>query len=93
MSSILQKAKKEVPPTLTIADLPCVKCSRWTAQRKAAVVRALYEGLLNLPDLLQRYKLSDDEIYEWAQKYRNNGPNGLKATYAGKNAHGKQAKN
>lgn len=71
-------------PPLTIAELPCVKCSRWTAQRKAAVVRALLEKLLPEDELRRRYQISKEELKEWIEKYLNTGAKGLQARNAGK---------
>src|SRR3954470_10160754 len=47
------------------ADLRRGKPKRWTAQRKASVIRAIRRKIINVWDACERYDLSAEEIAEW----------------------------
>ena len=41
---------------------------RWTAQRKAAIIRAIRRKIINVWDACERYDLSAEEIAEWERR-------------------------
>ena len=51
---------------------------RWTAARKADVVRAIARGELSRADAAERYTLSEDELTSWESRYRVRGLAALK---------------
>ncbi|MDF1874049.1 DUF1153 domain-containing protein [Vannielia sp.] len=65
---------------MTRADLPSPETRRWVASRKAAVVRAVSYGLLNLDEAKEMYDISDEEYEGWAQAVERHGEQALKAT-------------
>lgn len=65
---------------MTRADLPAHDTRRWVASRKAAVVRAVDNGLISQEDALSRYGLSADEFQAWVDAVRTHGVAALRAT-------------
>jgi transposase-like protein len=65
---------------LTRADLPAADTRRWVASRKARVVQAVAHGLIPLPEALERYGLSDEELRFWRDAVEKHGEKGLKVT-------------
>jgi hypothetical protein len=50
--------------------LPAQNTVRWTARRKAEVVAAVEGGMLSIPDVCRRYRLSPEEYLEWERHYK-----------------------
>lgn len=50
--------------------LPPQNIMRWTARRKAEVVAAVEGGMLSIPDVCRRYRLSPEEYLEWERHYK-----------------------
>ena len=50
---------------------------RWTARRKAAVVRATRAGVISCEDAYERYLLSPEELAAWEKAFERNGIHGL----------------
>lgn len=65
---------------MTRADLPDPKTRRWVASRKAAVVRAVSNGLITRDQALEAYGLTDEEYGSWELAVANHGEAALKAT-------------
>ena len=65
---------------MTRADLPPKTTRRWVASRKAAVVRAVANGLLAREEAIESYGLSEEEFDSWVLAINNFGPAALKAT-------------
>ncbi|GGE27032.1 hypothetical protein GCM10011360_14220 [Primorskyibacter flagellatus] len=65
---------------MTRADLPPADTRRWVASRKAAVVKAVLNGLVSQEDALERYALSEEEFQEWVWAVSRHGEQALKAT-------------
>lgn len=63
----------------TVSNLPTSYATRWSASRKAAVVRAVHTGELSLGTALQRYRLSGNEFRTWEEHLASEGVHGLKA--------------
>lgn len=61
------------------APLP-VPGQRWTANRKRAVVAAIYRGELNYDDALSRYGLTNEEVGSWIRAAALHGTAGLRVT-------------
>lgn len=57
--------------------LPPAGTKRWSAGRKAAVVRAVREGLLDLTEACERYTLSPEELQSWDEALHQKGVAGL----------------
>ena len=51
---------------------------RWTASRKAELLRDLTRGDLTRAEAQARYGLSSDEIDEWDRRFRDHGYEGLR---------------
>jgi len=62
-----------------ISNLPTSYDTRWSASRKAAVVRAVQTGTLSLGTALERYRLSGNEFRSWEEHLATDGVRGLKA--------------
>ena len=65
---------------LTLADLPDSNTKRWVIRRKAQVVAAVRGGLLSLEDACSRYRLTNDELFNWQQLIDSHGLAGLRTT-------------
>lgn len=65
---------------MTRADLPPPDTRRWVASRKAAVVRAVDNGLITQEEALARYALSEDEFQSWINAVRTHGVEALRVT-------------
>ncbi|MEM8631717.1 MAG: DUF1153 domain-containing protein [Pseudomonadota bacterium] len=65
---------------MTRADLPPAGTRRWVASRKAAVVRAVTNGLIGEDEALKRYDLSTEELQSWRVAVECHGEVALKAT-------------
>lgn len=61
-------------------ELPPPDTNRWTAQRKAAVVKAVLSGVINLEEVCRRYRLSVDEFRSWHNAMERHGMRGLYTT-------------
>lgn len=70
---------------MTRADLPAPDTRRWVASRKAAVVRAVTNGLISAEEACQRYGLSQEELIVWCDSFSRHGEAGLKITLARQN--------
>jgi transposase-like protein len=59
-------------------DLPRGAPKRWTAQRKAAVIRAIRRKVITVWDACKRYDLSAAELAEWERNLDRFGTPGLR---------------
>ena len=50
---------------------------RWTAWQKAAVIRAVRNGMLTPAEVRARYLLSDEELASWQADFDRSGIAGL----------------
>lgn len=66
---------------ITPVDLPPPETVRWTANRKAIVVRAVRAGLMPLQEVLNRYHMTEKELLIWEQGLKDDGEVGLKVTH------------
>ena len=62
------------------ADLPSKDTERWVASRKAAVVRGVIYGLISQSEALERYRISEEEFFEWVRAVSKHGECALKTT-------------
>ncbi len=65
---------------LTIESLPPPDTKRWVIRRKAEVVFAVRNGLIDLGEACERYQLSAEEFLNWEQLIAAHGLRGLKVT-------------
>jgi Protein of unknown function (DUF1153) len=65
---------------MTRADLPPATTRRWVASRKAAVAKAVANGLISESEALTRWSLSKEELNEWLRALDRHGIGALKAT-------------
>ncbi|MFV0358558.1 DUF1153 domain-containing protein [Tropicimonas sp.] len=65
---------------MTRADLPPKGTRRWVASRKAAVVKGVLSGLINLDEAIAMYGLSKEEFESWTHAAAAHGISGLKTT-------------
>lgn len=72
---------------LSLADLPPPDTRRWVASRKAVLVNAVTYGLVQLPDVLERYGLSEEEFALWCAAVEKHGVAALKVTTIQKYRH------
>lgn len=61
-------------------DLPESYATRWSASKKAAVVRAVQAGVISLSRAMAIYRLSHHEYASWQQSYALSGIPGLRAS-------------
>jgi hypothetical protein len=59
--------------------LPPVNTTRWVARRKAAVVKAVAEGMLGRAEACARYGISEAELRLWERAIASSGVPGLRA--------------
>jgi len=71
---------------ITVKDLPPITTVRWTANKKAIVVRAVLHKLIPLEDVLRLYCMTEQEFEFWAEGLIKYGVVGLKVTYFQKRA-------
>jgi len=65
---------------MTRADLPEPKTKRWVASRKAAVVKAISNGLMGRDEVMSTYDLSEEELDAWHSAVEEFGEAALKTT-------------
>ena len=53
---------------------------RWVVRRKSALVRAVREGRISLPDAFRRYDITMDEYLAWERALARIGVAGLRST-------------
>lgn len=63
------------------ADLPSNHAIHWVPKRKAAVVRAIAGGAIELDEALRRYRLSQDELRTWQSRLAREGVGGLRMAH------------
>ena len=61
-----------------------LRITRWTANRKAGVVRAIANGTLSFDEAFRRYGVTREEVLSWSDKLGNYGLNGLKVFQGGR---------
>ena len=72
-----------VPEALSripVAHLPTVRTRHWIPRHKAAVVAAVRQGALSLPEACDRYMLTEEEFYSWADAIDQHGIEGLRSS-------------
>jgi hypothetical protein len=57
----------------TVADLPQPDTKRWVAGRKAALVAAVRNGIIDLPEACRRYQISEEEFRAWERAIAAHG--------------------
>lgn len=65
---------------LTRSDLPPVNTKRWVARRKATVVAAVDNGLIDAREACEMYRLSDEELDLWRSAVHKHGAGALRVT-------------
>ncbi|MBV8977539.1 MAG: DUF1153 domain-containing protein [Alphaproteobacteria bacterium] len=68
--------------SLTLADLPKPRKTRWVWRRKAEVVAAVRGGLISLDEACERYALSIEEYLSWEHALAHHGATALRATHS-----------
>jgi len=58
-------------------SLPAKGDVRWTPWRKRDVVLALRQGTITAPDVIERYRLSREELADWIECFERHGIAGL----------------
>lgn len=62
------------------AGLPPLDTSRWSPQRKAAVVEGVRNGTITIEEACLRYRLSAEEFASWERAIEAHGVAALRAT-------------
>jgi hypothetical protein len=65
---------------LTRSDLPPANTKRWVARRKATVVAAVDNGLIEAAEACAMYQLSDEELDLWREAVQRHGAAALRVT-------------
>jgi hypothetical protein len=65
---------------LTRSDLPPANTKRWVARRKATVVAAVDNGLIDSAEACETYRLSDEELDLWRSAMHKHGAAALRVT-------------
>jgi transposase-like protein len=60
--------------------LPPIETTRWVARRKAAIVTAVADGVLDRSEACRRYGISDAELRLWEHAIACAGVPGLRVT-------------
>ena len=66
--------------SLSRADLPHMNTTRWVASRKAVVVAAVQNGLIDREEAMRMYGLSEEELDSWCAAMAEFGVGALKTT-------------
>ena len=61
-------------------QLPAIGTRHWVPRHKAAVVAAVRQGVLSLRDACDRYMLTEEEFYSWADAIDQHGIDGLRSS-------------
>ena len=67
-------------PPLSIDDLPPPDTKRWVVRRKASVVYAVENGMIELTEACRRYGISLEEYDSWKRLLVRHGVGGLRVT-------------
>lgn len=65
---------------LTRSDLPPVNTDRWVARRKAIVVAAVDNGLMDAEEACELYRISQEELDAWREAMARHGASALRVT-------------
>lgn len=65
---------------LTKSDLPPADTDRWVARRKAVVVAAVDNGLIEAEEACEMYRLSPEELDTWRSAVARHGASALRVT-------------
>ncbi len=65
---------------MTRSDLPAPNTKRWVARRKATVVAAVDNGLIEPAEACEMYRLSSEELDLWRSAVRDHGAAALRVT-------------
>lgn len=65
---------------LTRSDLPPVNTDRWVARRKAVVVAAVDNGLVEATEACEMYGISQEELDAWRAAMARHGASALRVT-------------
>ena len=65
---------------LNLESLPPADTKRWVIRRKAEVVTAVRDGLIDLDEACERYRLSVEEFLNWERLIVSHGLPGLRST-------------
>jgi hypothetical protein len=65
---------------ITKSDLPHPDTRRWTANRKAVLVRAVEAGIISRSEALDRYRMEELEFEIWEKEFARYGADGLRIT-------------
>lgn len=60
--------------------LPPADTKRWSSRRKAAVIMAVWRGVITREQACERYLLSEEELAGWETAFEKRGTRGLLAT-------------
>ena len=72
---------ESLPRTKSAAyELPPPDTKRWTPQRKASVVDAVFSGVMSFEEVHRRYGLSVEEFRSWNNAMKRYGMRGLYTT-------------
>jgi transposase-like protein len=63
-----------------MSELPSENVGRWTAHRKAAVVKAVNAGEVTREEICGRYQISIEELLSWQRDYESHGLHALRST-------------
>lgn len=63
-----------------VLDAAKVETFRWSASRKAVVVKAVHEGKLSAADVERRFGISAEEFASWSRSLDKHGVAGLRSS-------------
>lgn len=64
---------------MSIDLLPPPDTKRWVIRRKAQVISAIRNGIIELSEACERYRLSEEELLSWMVLIDRHGVKGLRA--------------
>jgi len=62
-------------------ELPPPNTRRWVARRKAAVVAAVFSGLITIEEACHCYQMSEEEFVAWQRTFETYDVVGLRADH------------
>jgi transposase-like protein len=75
-----QSMPKNADDPQSNTDLPPIETRRWSARRKAQVVKGVRDGAISLDEAYRRYQLSPEELRSWRDAIETYGVPGLRVT-------------
>ena len=65
---------------ITLDDLPATN-TRWVKSRKLLVIQAIQQKLITQDQAIEKYNLSQEELFSWIRSFKSHGADSLRVTH------------